>query len=441
MTALMDPTKKSSGFYRSMVGRAAMHADEVARGATGVTSSVGETTTPAPPTPPPGPTVTAVTVDGVPTIGSPLRVTLALDKAGPKPVPGLGIGIRWDPISLDPPPVIPAAPGAAPSATPGSPSDTPGSPSDTPASQSATPDAPFATPDPPSATSAAPSATPAAPSPSPSAAPAAPAASATAPAGGAPAGPSPRPSAEAVPTEASATPGAEIDAVPSAPPIVLISPEVQGTVVSLSDVSVTKSGISAEVVTPLEPGLYRLVVSIHDRDGVAFGAPTQERIPALIVRVTGELSAVISATDRLSVAAGATVDLPVSVANTGHLAWVSGEPWQSIASPVTLPALGEWYPALVGQWMRPDGSAAGSETVAARATTYPSPGATEDVVLPLTAPLEPGTYLLLLDVVSPAYGSLTAVGGSPVVVRVEVTPPESGGARGIDPAGGPATSR
>ena len=200
------------------------------------------------------------------------------------------------------------------------------------------------------------------------------------------------------------------------------------------------SVISADVVAPLEPGLYRLAVSIHDGDGVAFDARTQERIPVFTVRVTGELSAVVSATDRLSVVAGARIDLPVTVANTGHLAWVSGELWQSVTGPLALPVPGESYSALVGQWMRLDGSGAASETVAARATIQPPPGATEEVLLALTAPSEPGTYLLVLDVVSPLYGSLTAVGSSPMVVRVEVTSPESGGAPGGSPAERPGRS-
>ena len=202
----------------------------------------------------------------------------------------------------------------------------------------------------------------------------------------------------------------------------------------------TRSGISAELVTPSEPGRHRLVVSLHDGDGVAFDARTQDHIPALTVRVTGELSAVVSATDRLSVMAGARVDLPVAVANTGHLAWVFREPRQALTGTPALPVQREWHSALVGQWVRLDGLGAASEAIAAGATIEPLPGATEDVVLALTAPPEPGRYLLVLDVVSPLYGSLTAVGGSPVVVRVEVTPPEGGGSPG-SPAGGPLSSR
>jgi hypothetical protein len=250
--------------------------------------------------------------------------------------------------------------------------------------------------------------------------------------------------APASPAAASAPLVVETGGPPDAPPIALITPELPDGVVSLSDVKVKGSVVSADVVAPLEPGLYRLVLSIHDSEGVAFDARTQERIPAFTVRVTGELSAVVSATDRLSVVAGARVDLPVTVANTGRLAWVSGELWQSVTGPLALPVPGESFSALVGQWLRLDGSGAASETVAARVTIQPPPGTTEEVLLALTAPAEPGTYLLVLDVVSPLYGSLTAVGGSPMVVRVEVTSPESGVAPGGGPAndiGGPQPSR
>jgi hypothetical protein len=50
------------------------------------------------------------------------------------------------------------------------------------------------------------------------------------------------------------------------------------------------------------------------------------------------------------------------------------------------------------------------------------PGAREAYALEFEAPAEPGNYLLILDVVSPLYGSITAVGGDPVVVRVRVVP-------------------
>jgi hypothetical protein len=211
---------------------------------------------------------------------------------------------------------------------------------------------------------------------------------------------------------------------PKAPPIVLVTPEAAGAVVTLSDVKASGSAISANLIAPREPGLYRLSVSVHDGDGVAFSRRTQDRIPALIVRVTGVLSALVSATDRLQVVAGATVELPVAVANTGQLAWVIKPPVTSGPDAQPDIAPGEWHSVLVGQWLRLDAPGETSEAVAARATVHPDPGDTEQLSLSFIAPVVPGDYLLVLDVVSPLYGSLTAAGGSPVVVRVAVEQPE-----------------
>jgi hypothetical protein len=48
------------------------------------------------------------------------------------------------------------------------------------------------------------------------------------------------------------------------------------------------------------------------------------------------------------------------------------------------------------------------------------PGARKRLVLDLTAPDPPGTYLLVLDVVIPEVGSLVALGLDPALVRVTV---------------------
>jgi hypothetical protein len=412
MTALMDPTKASSGFYRSLVARAALRADEVAAGAALARGTGGSGEALASPSPSPriGPTIEAVTLEGVPTAGSAVRVTLSLGDPGTEPVTSLGLGVRWDPLALDPAPMLAASP--APSLGPdGSP--TPG--------DSLGPDASPAVADgAPAATSA----------PAPSAAPT----PAPAPTPGSSASPSPAPSpAPSLPVSASERALALLQgaAGPSpsplvAPPIVLISPETPGAVVALSDVAVDGSALVAPLTTPLEPGLYRLVVSVHDGDGVAFEAATQARIPALIVRVTGVLSALVSTTDRLAVAAGATVDLPVSVANTGALPWVAAPTDGNGPGSAADLAAGSWGSVLVGQWLRLDTPGATAEPIAARATIHPDPGASEQVSLALAAPADPGSYLLVLDVVSPLYGSLTAAGGAPVAVRVAVGPPSEG---------------
>jgi hypothetical protein len=142
MTGLMDPTHKWSGFYRSLVGRIEMRADEVANGALRVASR-GDTARP-PSAVSEGPGVKDVTLKGVPTVGASLRVTLTLHKADRDSAKDLGVGIRWSPLSLDPSPTSPESiredPSPAPSATPIPPAASP-VPSPTPPAASPAPDA------------------------------------------------------------------------------------------------------------------------------------------------------------------------------------------------------------------------------------------------------------------------------------------------------------
>jgi hypothetical protein len=50
------------------------------------------------------------------------------------------------------------------------------------------------------------------------------------------------------------------------------------------------------------------------------------------------------------------------------------------------------------------------------------PGEQAVVRVPLLTPTTPGAYLLLLDVLTPAYGSLAAAGLAPATIRVVVEP-------------------
>jgi hypothetical protein len=49
------------------------------------------------------------------------------------------------------------------------------------------------------------------------------------------------------------------------------------------------------------------------------------------------------------------------------------------------------------------------------------PGASVAVAIPLLAPVAPGEYLLVLDVVDPKTGSLAAAGVPPGIIRMTVT--------------------
>lgn len=99
---------------------------------------------------------------------------------------------------------------------------------------------------------------------------------------------------------------------------------------------------------------------------------------------------------------------------------------RQLTLPRTLPAEGAdpservtmVLPNLVATWVSASGQAVPLPAVMALATLVAAPGGETTVRLRLTGPVEPGEYLLLLDVVSPSQGSLLSHGGVPALVRV-----------------------
>ena len=207
--------------------------------------------------------------------------------------------------------------------------------------------------------------------------------------------------------------------LPAVPPLVV--PEMPGEVVMLADVKSTRRGLTATIVAPDAPGLYRLVTTIHDSDGAALDTAPGRPIQALLVRVIRPLSASVAATSHIEVAAGSAVELPVAVMNSGVASW-AGDPKTPGTDQRRARQPSGPKGQLVGHWVRLDTSTPSGEEGAVWATVDPDPGKTELVSLRLTAPVQAGEYLLLLDVMSRLDGSLTAAGGEPVVVRVTVVP-------------------
>ncbi len=374
LTALLDPTRPRSQFYRSLVTRADLRAGEVARGAALRADPGTAGASPAAlPTPEPRipPTVESVRLRGIPVAGTSVELVVTFSQPGTDPVASLGLGVRWDPIAVNAPVPTPAAVDApAPI------------PADAPAPAPAAVDAPAPIP---AATSA------------------------PAPTSAAVDAPSPTPAGPlAVPIEA-----------PSVTP--LVTPEVLGAVVVLADVTSGKRRLTASIVAPDAPGLYRLVTTVHDPEGAAFPATTQAPVPAVMVRVTRPLSASISAPNHLDLATGSTIELPVAVSNSGAVPWVA--PPATVSSDEFDAAPADPKALLVGHWVRLDLATSAPETAAAWAKLDLAPGATERVSLRLTAPDLPGEYLLVLDLMSAIDGSITAAGGEPVVVRVTVSWP------------------
>lgn len=208
-----------------------------------------------------------------------------------------------------------------------------------------------------------------------------------------------------------------------APAIDLVVPERIGDVIDpVAATKLATGGIQVPVAVPTSPGLYRLVSTVHDADGQAFDAATQALIPALVVRVTGPLTAAYAAPATATTAASGPFALAVKVTNLGGQAW--GRPAERHRVDVA-----EMVPAsratLVARWVDLGGFAGGGSAAGTTASSILpaglTPGSSVDVAFRMTAPAAPGEYLVVLDVVDPRTGSLAAAGVPPGIVRVTVT--------------------
>jgi hypothetical protein len=198
-----------------------------------------------------------------------------------------------------------------------------------------------------------------------------------------------------------------------------VVPEQVGSVVEPARTSRARGGIGLDVRYPTAPGLYRLTATLHTPEGVAYDAATQALLTPVLVHVGGPFAAAFGVPATLSVEAGEAAMLAVKVLNAGSLRWnaivaaPSGAGGEPVGSAIVLPSLvatwvsstGGQVPDVIGQSLPGDAWA---------------PGGSADVVLNLVAPAEPGSYLLLLDVVAPEHGPLSSLGGDPAMVRVTV---------------------
>jgi hypothetical protein len=203
------------------------------------------------------------------------------------------------------------------------------------------------------------------------------------------------------------------------PPVELVVPERAGEVVSpVAAKRLSTGGISVPVRVPTSPGRYRLVATLHGADGIAYDAATQALVPALIVRVTGPVTATYGVPATATATAGQPFALDVLVTNLGRSPWGHG---------AVVPAVGmaELEPAaratLVARWVDLGaGVGAGATATAILPAGLPS-GGSAGVSFTLSAPATPGEYLVVLDVLDPAAGSLAALGVPPGIVRVTVS--------------------
>ncbi len=220
----------------------------------------------------------------------------------------------------------------------------------------------------------------------------------------------------------STSPGPIISPAPAASPepIDLVTPEVIGAVVAPIAATRTKDGISVPIRIPATAGLYRLVGTIHGKDGVAYDAATQALMPALIVRVTGPVSARYDAPATAFTTAGGTFKLRVGVTNLGASAWGTAAVNHHIGGAEVEPAR---RATLVARWVNLAGQLGGAAAPERTSVLPPAfaPGSSVAVNFTLTAPAAPGDYLLLLDVITPQVGSLAIAGAAPGLVRIRVS--------------------
>ncbi len=380
--AQMDPENSTSGFTRSIVLRRGLTSRDVLTNAAGST-----TTTPGIPPVPVDPTLTTTGIQlRVPDIndltsaGSTVALKLPYRIGNREALPkGIQVSIRWDPLQ----PVIPTL-------SPSTSSGTNTAPSTEPVTDPPTDPQPS---DAPAATDA----------PTPS----------DAPTSSAPLTPD-GPATPVTPTAPPAAPPIPVDAPPD--PVDLVVPEQAGSVVSPVSVKVSRSYLAVPVALPSTPGRYRLSLTLHDANGVAYDAATQALLPTLIVRVTGAFDGDIVAVPTAELTAGTAVDLHVRVVNLGQL------PWGREAT-ITRPHRGtpKAEATVIGRWVSLTGSPVPAEDAETSLPAGLKPGQTVEATLGLTVPTVPGQYLLLLDIVSPDDGSLVATGAAPTLVRVTVS--------------------
>lgn len=359
-TARLDPDRPSGGFYRSLVSRG-VTAGQVRSGATGRGGSRANNVPPEPSVPLEPSLVGRGVTFGETALASPpvaagsSALLLPIMGRGAREIPERAqVGVRWDPIVLDPPQatiVAGTSVTANPSASPG-----PASVFDPAAS----------------------------PAPSP---------------------------------------------LPAAPQVDLVAPEHLGDVVNVGPAKRTREGLAIEVTYPSAPGMYRLVTTLHTPSGTAYDASTQELLTAVIVHVGGPVAVAYGAPATLSAPAGSRVSLPVRVVNSGSEAWdaESAEQPDLDGDALLIWLASSRIPArLFGTWVSTGD--AGSDLPEPLYTvldlSVSAPGGSGEVLLAAVAPAEPGEYLLLLDVVSPDRGPLSAFGNEPAIVRATITAPD-----------------
>jgi hypothetical protein len=231
------------------------------------------------------------------------------------------------------------------------------------------------------------------------------------------------PNAPAIPPEPTPTPVPTPTPTPApvAPEVDLVVPEQLGSVVTPVRAARGARGLAVDVVYPAAPGLYRLVATLHTPEGVAYDSATQALLVPVLVRVGGSMAAAYGAPSTLALPVGSTTDIAVRVLNAGAQRWDREVPTARRApDPDGTPRTITESPFLVATWVSADGRPVPASLTVRLGGGVSAPGGYADVLLHLAAPAEPGTYLVLVDVLLPGGGPMSAMGSAPAIIRVTV---------------------
>jgi hypothetical protein len=135
------------------------------------------------------------------------------------------------------------------------------------------------------------------------------------------------------------------------------------------------------------------------------------------------MSAAFGVQPSVDTTAGAATVLPVRVLNAGSKRWdleVAAPRTRVVDDQRLTPRTTIVRANIVATWVSATGQDVPTALVQQLDDVVMAPGGSAQVNLALTAPADPGDYLLLLDVVSPAVGPLSSVGSQPAIVRVTV---------------------
>jgi hypothetical protein len=179
--------------------------------------------------------------------------------------------------------------------------------------------------------------------------------------------------------------------------------------------------LQVDLVLPASPGTYVLTVTLSDVRATAFDAPTQRAIPPLTVRIVPPVAVAFDVIPAIDMEPGGSIRTSIRIANPGAVDWADPPDRRVPDQPAPRPALARRDPTarLIGHWLALTAwSAALPDDLALPLQV--DPGTHQVVALDLVAPAVPGSYLLVLDVVSPLYGSLGAAGAELGSIRVIV---------------------